>query len=104
MPNLVGGSSGSMNSVLTYFGRGQSPLWPHGHSLRLRFNDHHSSCDRHYPPPPPQYHQEEYSRGGESNYSDGGDDHQYSRGGEHQYYHGNLSGGGGHTHSGVYHF
>ena len=120
MPNLVGGSSASVSSGLTYYGRGQSPPWLRGHSPRSdprsRFNDDRSSHGgSHYPTPPPppryspppqQYHPEEYSRGGEHNYGggDGGNQYsrggehgggggnQYSRGGEHQHYHG---GGGG---------
>ena len=59
MPNLVGGSSSSVSSGLTYYGRG-NPTWPHGHfhtqSPRSMYDERSS---RHYPPPPPRYHQEE---------------------------------------------
>ena len=105
MPNLVGGSSASVSSGLTYYGRGQSPPWLR-HSPRSdprsRFNDDRSSHgSSHYPTPPPppppryspQYHPEEYSRGGEHNYGGGGGGNQYSRGGEHG------GGGGGNQYS-----
>ena len=122
MPNLVGGSSTSVSSGLTYYGRGQSPPWLR-HSPRSdprsRFNDDRSSHgSSHYPTPPPppppryspQYHPEEYSRGGEHNYGGGGGNQysrggehgggggggsQYSRGGEHQQYREHGGGGGG---------
>ena len=59
MPNLVGGSSSSVSSGLTYYGRG-NPTWPHGHShIQSPTRSRYDERSRHYPPPPPRYHHQQ---------------------------------------------